>query len=193
MKEVNDMNNEAETYEMTTERLRLRFFTEQDANEVQKLCNNFNIYKTTLYIPHPYTVEDALNWMQNHRKNFEENKGYEFAITNKETGELLGAIGLSHNERHKQGELAYWVGEPFWNNGYGTEAAKAMLQFAFEVKGMHKVFARFFSSNPASGKIMEKIGMVEEGLLKEHVLKDGRFEDLYVYGILNTQDGIDFI
>ena len=179
------MNNEVATYEMTTDRLRLRFFTEQDANDVQKLCNNINIYKTTLYIPHPYTVENALLWMKNHRKNFAENKGYEFAITNKETGELLGAIALSHNERHKQGELAYWIGEPFWNKGYGTEAAKAMLQFAFDVKGMHKVFARFFSSNPASGKIMQKIGMVEEGLLKDHVLKDDHFEDLYMYGMIN--------
>lgn len=180
------MGNSIQEYEITTDRLTLRLFNEQDANEVARLCNNINIYKSTIYIPHPYTVEDALIWMQSHRKNFEEDKGYELAITIKETGMLIGSIGLSHNKGHKHGELGYWIGEPYWNKGYGTDAAKAMLQFAFEVKGMHKVFARFFSSNPASGKIMEKIGMVEEGLLKEHVLKDGKYEDLYMYGIINS-------
>ena len=71
--------------------------------------------------------------------------------------------------------------------GYGTEAAKALIEFAFEEKNYHKVFARYFKSNPASGKIMEKIGMKQEGLLKDQVVKDGKYEDLYYFGIINPQ------
>lgn len=85
-----------------------------------------------------------------------------------------------------QGEVAYWIGEPYWGRGYATEAAKAILQFAFEEKKLHKVFARYFSTNIASGRVMKKIGMEQEGILKEHIIKEGKYEDLVYYGILNV-------
>lgn len=126
--------------------------------------------------------------MEKHKKNYDEDRSYEFAITNKENGELLGAIALSNNQKSKNGAIAYWIGEKYWGKGYGTEAVKALIDFAFEEKKLHKVFARYFKSNPASGKIMEKIGMKQEGLLKDHVLKDGKYEDLFYYGIINPQE-----
>lgn len=73
---------------------------------------------------------------------------------------------------------AYWIGEEYWGKGYGTGAAKAMIDFAFMEKKYHKVFARYFKSNPASGRIMQKVGMVQEGLLKDHLVKDDKYEDL---------------
>ena len=178
-----DKNN----YSIHTDRLYLRLFEEEDAETVKELCNNINIYKTTLYIPYPYTINDALEWMKNHKKNFDEDRSYEFAITDKESGDLLGAISLSNHQKFKNGELAYWIGEKYWGKGYGTEAAKALIDFAFEEKNYHKVFARYFKSNPASGKIMEKIGMQQEGLLKDQVIKDEKYEDLYYFGIINSQ------
>lgn len=171
-----------------TDRLYLRLFEKNDAETVKELCNNINIYKTTLYIPYPYTINDALVWMENHKKNFDEDRMYEFAITDKESGDLLGAISLSNNKRFNNGEIAYWIGEKYWNRGYGTEAAKALVDFAFEEKKLHKVFARYFKSNPASGKIMKKIGMKQEGLLREQVKKDGKYEDLFYFGIINPQE-----
>ncbi len=98
---------------------------------------------------------------------------------------MYGAIGLSNNAADQNGELAYWIGEPYWGSGYGTEAAKAMIAFAFAEKGYHRVYARFFKSNPASGKIMEKCGMTYEGTLAQHVLKEGNFEDMVHYGIIH--------
>ena len=62
-----------------------------------------------------------------------------------------------------------------------------MIDFGFRVKKLHKIFARFFSSNPASGRIMEKVGMTQEGILKEHVIKEGRYEDLVHYGIVYSK------
>lgn len=169
-----------------TERLILRLFQTSDVAKVTTLCNNYNIYKNTLYLPYPYSQNDALSWIENHYDNFIQEKSYEFAVTDKETNEVYGAIALSNNKRNNQGELAYWVGEPYWGNGYATEAARAIVQFAFEEKKIHKVFARYFSSNPASGKVMEKIGMEKEGVLKEHVIKDGKYEDLICYGSINA-------
>ncbi len=72
---------------------------------------------------------------------------------------LYGAIALTNNQRFNNGEIAYWIGEGYWGNGYATEAAQAILQFAFAEKQYHKVFARYFKSNPASGRMMQKLGM----------------------------------
>lgn len=171
-----------------TDRLHLRLFDKSDAETVQVLCNNYNIYKSTLYLPYPYALNDALVWIEAHKKNFEEDRSYEFAITDRKTGELYGAISLSNNQRFNNGEIAYWIGEKYWGQGFGTEAAQALVDFAFKEKKMHKVFARFFKSNPASGRIMEKIGMIQEGLLKDQIMKDGRYEDLIYFGLINPYE-----
>ncbi|EDL66428.1 acetyltransferase, GNAT family protein [Bacillus sp. SG-1] len=160
-------------------------FQQRDATEVAGLCNNYQLYINTLYLPYPYTLEDAVSWIKNHLDNYNKDKLYEFAVTDKTTGKLLGAIALSNNQSFKNGEIAYWIGEPYWGKGYATEAAHAILEFAFKEKNYHKVFARHFGSNPASGRVLRKIGMENEGELKEHVLKEGRFEDLVYYGVIN--------
>lgn len=171
---------------ITTARLVLRLFQKSDAETVTKFCDNFNIYKNTLYLPYPYSLEDALTWIDRHLDNFNANKSYEFAITDKDSGELYGAIALTNNLKFNNGEIAYWIGEEFWGNGYATEAAQAILQFAFEEKHYHKVFARYFNSNPASGRVMQKLGMKLEGILMDHVRKEDRYEDLVYYGIINS-------
>jgi RimJ/RimL family protein N-acetyltransferase len=160
-----------------------------DAQRVSELCNNYNIFKSTLTLPFPYPKESALAWIPTHEENFKNDKLYEFAVTDKATGELYGAIALSNNQAHKNGEIAYWIGEAYWGNGYATEALKGLIAFAFEEKGYHKVWGRFFAENPASGKVMEKVGMVPEGVLAQHVMKEGKFLDLVFYGIVNVARG----
>lgn len=172
---------------ITTKRLLLRLFQPSDATEIARLCNNYNIYRNTLYLPYPYSIQDALSWIENHPDNFNANKSYEFAITGKVTGKLYGAIALTNNQTFNHGEIAYWVGEEFWGNGYATEAAKTILQFAFGEKQHHKVFARYFKSNPASGRVLQKIGMKEEGVLREHVMKGNQYEDLVYYGVIKQR------
>lgn len=170
---------------MTTNRLLLRLFQKSDAGAVTKLCNNYNIYKNTLYLPYPYQLKDALSWIEQHHNNLDANKLYEFAVTDKESRELYGAIALSNNQKSNNGEMAYWIGEEYWGNGYATEAGLAIVQFAFEEKKYHKVFARHFNSNPASGRVLQKLGMKKEGILIEHVKKENQYEDLVYYGIVN--------
>lgn len=99
---------------------------------------------------------------------------------------MYGAIALTNNQWFHHGETAYWVGETFWGNGYATEAAQAVMEFAFEEKGYHRVFARCFRSNPASGRVLEKLGMKQEGILIDHVRKEDRYEDLVYYGRIHS-------
>lgn len=168
-----------------TDRLRLRLFNSNDAVRVSELCNNYNLYKTTLSLPYPYPVECALSWIAKHEENFDAEISFEFAVTDKKTDELYGCIGLLHSKTHKNGEMGYWIGEDYWNCGYATEAAVAVIKFAFEEKGYHRVFARHFASNPASGRVMTKAGMTYEGTQKQHIYKIDTYEDIVMYGIVN--------
>ena len=125
--------------------------------------------------------------MKNHLDQFNDDRSFEFAITDKMTGKLYGAIGLSNNQMFNNGEIAYWVGEEYWGNGYATEAAEAIIKFAFVEKGYNKVFARYFASNGASGRVLEKLGMRKEGILREQVKKDNTYVDLVYLGILKSE------
>lgn len=182
------MQYDRENKTITTKRLLLRLFQKADAATVTKLCNSYNMYKNTLYLPYPYSIDDALSWMEQHLDNFNANKIYEFAITDKKTRKLYGAIALSNNQKFNNGEIAYWIGEDFWGNGYATEAAQAIIQFAFNEKQYHKVFARYFHSNLASGRVLQKLGMRKEGIFMDHVKKENQYKNLVYYAIINPKD-----
>jgi ribosomal-protein-alanine N-acetyltransferase len=171
---------------ITTDRLFLRRFELSDAQRVSELCNNYNLYKSTLNLPYPYSIECAVSWIQTHEDNLNNNRSFQFAITDKSTDELYGAIGISNNQTHKNGEFGYWIGEEYWNKGYATEATKAIIEFVFVEQHYHKVYGRHFASNPGSGRVMQKVGMVQEGVLLQHMYKEGEFEDLVLYAIINT-------
>ncbi|MUV36469.1 8-oxo-dGTP diphosphatase [Lentibacillus sp. JNUCC-1] len=172
---------------MTENGLKLRLFQTSDAADVAHMCNNYNIYRNTLHLPYPYSEEDAIAWIKPQLEHFKNGRAYEFAITDQDSGKIYGAIGVSHNQQAQNGEVGYWIGEEYWGNGYATGALRAIMQFAFEEKHYHKVYARCFGSNPASGRVLKKAGMHREGILIDHVTKDERYEDLIYYGLLRDQ------
>jgi RimJ/RimL family protein N-acetyltransferase len=167
-----------------TERLTLRPFQLTDAAQVQQLAGDKDIASTTLNIPHPYEDGMAQEWIEPHQERFEKGLSVVFAITDRAEGHLMGAIGLELNPDHERAELGYWVGKPYWNQGYCSEAARAVLEYAFRVKGLNRVYAMHILRNPSSGRVMQKIGMTREGTLREHVKKWEETEDLAIYGIL---------
>ena len=176
---------------LTTLRLILRPFRKDDADEVQRLVSDKAVAATTLHIPHPYEDGLADAWIETHKERFESDDEAVFAVTQAKptTTRLIGAIGLL---RHKQlnpclGELGYWIGRPFWNRGYCTEAAEAMIRFGFETWSLNRIHAHHFASNPASGRVMEKIGMKREGLLRQHVKKGNALHDIAIFGLLKTE------
>ncbi len=85
---------------------------------------------------------------------------------------------------HRHAELGYWIGVPYWGNGYATEAATAMVKYGFGTLGLHRIFAGHFTNNPASAGVLRKIGMRHEGCQRAHILKWGKFLDLEMYGML---------
>ena len=172
---------------LKTERLVLRPFTLDDAKQVQKLAGDRQIASTTLNIPHPYEDGAAEEWIGTHEEIYQSGKGVTFAITLKETGELVGAFSLLGIVEGHQGEIGYWVGVPYWNKGYCTEAGREVLRYGFMERGLNRIHARHISRNPASGRVMEKLGMSHEGTRKQHVRKWEVFEDMELRGILRSE------
>jgi ribosomal-protein-alanine N-acetyltransferase len=170
-----------------TKRLTLRAFTLNDAPEVQRLAGDRLIADTTLNIPHPYQDGMAQAWISQHQSQFDQGKGVTFAITQKAGGSLVGAIGLMTLDAGHQAELGYWIGRPYWNQGFCTEASEAVLRYAFSELGLVRVHCTHFSRNPASGRVIRKLGMQHEGSRRSHVKKWDKFEDVELYGILKHE------
>lgn len=173
--------------QLQTNRLQLRPFHQSDVTAIAALCNNYNLYKTTLNLPYPYTEEHAKFWVNSHAEKREQKTAFEFAIVRKDDNVLMGAIGLFHNSANQLAEIGYWLGEVYWNHGYVSEATQAVIRFGFEELKLHKIYARHLEMNPASGKVMLKTNMKYEGTLREHIVKEGKHHNLLYYGILKSE------
>lgn len=170
-----------------TERLLLRPFTLDDAPTVQRLAGHKDIAKTTLNIPHLYEDGMAEEWINTHKPRFEKGEGVTFAVVSREKRELVGAISLMVNNRFESAEMGYWLGRPYWNKGYCTEAARELLHYGFNELGLNRIFAAHIPGNPASDRVMEKIGMTYEGCHRQAVKKGDKFSDLTLYAILKSE------
>ncbi|MCM3626645.1 GNAT family N-acetyltransferase [Paenibacillus glycanilyticus] len=171
---------------LVSKRLTLRMLEAADAECIEKLAGDREVADTTLGIPHPYPAGAALPFIHARREASERGDGYSFAAIRTEDGAFLGVIGLHINKAHNMAELAYWIGKPYWRSGYCSEAASKVLQFAYEELGLNRVYAAAMTRNPASYKVMEKIGMKFEGVLRNHIRKGEVYEDLRHYGLLRS-------
>jgi RimJ/RimL family protein N-acetyltransferase len=169
---------------LITPRLVLRPYAPGDASEVQRLAGAREIAANTLTVPHPYPDGAAETWIGSHTSAWAARTAMTLAVTLRDGGALIGAVGLALVMEDRRAELGYWIGVPWWNRGFATEASRAVLDFGFGTLGLHRIMARHLSRNPPSGRVMEKLGMTREGVLRHHVLKWGEFEDLVVYAVL---------
>ena len=172
---------------LTTERLTLRPFVDEDAFDVERLAGMREIADTTLNIPHPYPHGGAAEWIRLHAPAWKDRTSATFGIVGRKTGALVGAISLMIKREHRRAELGYWIALDCWNLGYATEASARIIDFGFEELGLHRIEARHFIRNPASGRVMQKLGMQQEGVERDWAIKWNRFESLAVYSILEPE------
>ncbi len=168
---------------LETPRLKLRPYSEADLAELLPLIGPREVAATTLRIAHPYTEQDARTFLaltQDPDKIW-------LAITLRSEGCQIGGIGLRIDQPHEHAELGYWLGVPYWGQGYATEAAQEVLRYGFEDLRLHRIFALHFKHNPASGRILVKLGMRYEGCQREHLRKWDQFVDSELYGILRQE------
>ncbi len=170
---------------LISERLILRPLTLEDAPIVQQLAGRREIADTTISIPHPYSEQQARDWISSHAEACAQGKGIVFGIELTRTKQLIGTVGLREiDQEHSQAEMGIWIGTDWWGNGYATEATKRVIRYGFEELGLNRIYAHHMVRNPASGRVLEKSGMQREGLLRERVRKWSKFEDVVLLAIL---------
>lgn len=172
-------------YRLLTERLLMRAPEMTDAPAIQSLASAYEIARSTLHIPHPYPQDGAVEWLKRLREA-DSDGAYVFALIRQSDSAYIGTMGLHVREQHQHAEVGYWMGVPYWNQGYATEALTRLIEFGFSMMGLHRIYAQYFLDNPASRRVMEKSGMVYEGCMREHIQKWGQFKDLGICGILRS-------
>ncbi len=173
---------------LKTDRLLLRGLTAQDVPEIQLLAGDREIADTTLTIPHPFEVEMAEKYVEGKISLYESGKGVCFGVILPSGDNLVGVVSLKKIDPiHRNAELGYWIGKEYWNNGYATEAAVAVVNYGFGGLNLQRMYAHCLSRNPSSRKVLSKLGMTHEGKLRQHILKWNEFEDIDLYGILRSE------
>ncbi len=174
---------------MNTARLVLRPFTPEDASLLAQFAGKFRVADTTASIPHPYSPEQALQDIHKFNQEFRAGVGAYFAIALREAPHaLIGCVLLKLiDRRDEQAELGYWIDEAESGKGYVTEAARALLTYGFNALDLNRISACHMTRNPASGRVLARLGMQQEGHLRQAAKKWGMFEDLLVWGILREE------
>ncbi|KQO73764.1 GNAT family protein [Agrobacterium sp. BA1120] len=146
---------------LLSSRLVMRAPHEEDIDALAHLANNANIATMVSRMPHPYTAKDAADFVR--RAKVGEIGKCVYAITRMENGEFMGCCGLEPQEDGKTLEMGYWLGEPYWNNGYTTEAAHALIDMAFRTRDIEQIDARCRVTNIASRRVIQKCGFQLQG------------------------------
>ncbi len=173
---------------LETERLILRAFSLEDAATFERLISPREVTDGTLSFPHPVPEGWGTERIRGMLERFASGEHVEFAIRARDADGLIGGIGLSITARHKRGHLGYWLGADHWGRGYATEAARAVLRYGFQELSLHRIEAAHYPRNAASGRVLTKIGMRLEGVMRGDLLKGDVFEDSVMYAILATDD-----
>ena len=171
--------------EIETERLILRKCNVKNIKQFYKIASNPNV---TTWIPWEYhkSIEETTMFVNSLVEGYIKGTCTTWGIYNKKSNMFMGLTSFVHiKEKNFNAEIGYWIGEEYWNQGYTTEAVRAVIRYGFEVLGLHRITAGHFVDNPASGKVMEKAGMVFEGKLKDEAYHRGKFYDINIYAIIN--------
>lgn len=177
----------ANTTSLSGKRVLLRTFQLSDAADVQNLAGNSAIADERTSIPHPYEDGMAEQWISTLAPKINRGELASFAVTRISSGELVGAISLRVDREFDRAALSYWIGVPYWGLGYCTEAASIIVKYGFENLQLNRIYATHLLRNPASGRVLQKIGMSLEGQQRQHRVKGGKYQDLVLYGLLREE------
>ena len=167
--------------ELETERLILRKISINDAKEIfETWTNNDNVSRYTTWPTHKDT-NDTIEWLEIVEKEYENNINYEWGITLKDSGKLIGTISAYIREEYdNRDELGYVLAVDYWRHGYTTESAKAVMDYLANSEGITKFIGRHAKLNPASGAVMQKCGF--------RYIKDGTFKKFDESAIYETNE-----
>jgi len=174
---------------LATDRLILRPLTQDDAPALAAHCAPIEIAMQTRTIPHPYPPEAAPAAIERFTRSWTDGTGAVFAATLRDTGRFIGVCGLHVFPEQHHAEIGYTISMDHWGRGYATEAVLALLRYGFEGREppLNKLWAGWYIDNPASGRVLEKVGMKQEGVQRQHAYRFGRYRDVVLVGMLREE------
>jgi ribosomal-protein-alanine N-acetyltransferase len=173
---------------LETTRLWLRPVERSDTSEIQRTASVREIADTMISLPHPYPAGEAERYVATQQAERESGHSAAFTIEQKLGGCFCGLVEVRDIDReHSQGELSFWLNVEAWGHGYMSEVVQTVLRYGFEVLGLNRLYAYHMLRNPASGRVLEKNGFRQEGLLRQRVRKWGQFEDVALMAILRQE------
>jgi RimJ/RimL family protein N-acetyltransferase len=174
--------------ELTSERLVLRELRSADAAAVASGAGDRRVARYLIQVPSPYPLALARRWVVHRMEWWDLGRGVTFAVTLAgDPDELLGTVSLRRYARDRRAELGYWLAAPMWGQGLATEAARAVVDFGFRELGLARVYAQVLAGNRASRAVLDKLGMLNEGVKRQHINKARRLHDVVLYGVLRDE------
>lgn len=171
-----------------TKRLLLREFVPSDWESVHSYATHPDAYE---FMPWgPNTEEETKQFVKKaiDEKWSSKRTSYEFAVVNQEENQLIGGFGLKCNPQTEYNcEVGYCLSPNYWGEHYATEGVSGLITYAFNVLGMHRVYAVVDPQNSRSIKLLEKLKFRKEGVFKEHKFIRRKWRDSNIYAILNSE------
>lgn len=168
--------------QLETKRLWIREYRPEDWESVHAYASDPEVVRYMLWGPNSEEetrafVQEVLRAANDHPRT-----DYDLALVTKDGNQLIGGCSLVLDGQN--GEIGYCLHPAYWRQGYASEATRELIRWAFAKKGLHRISATCRPDNKGSAGVLEKVGMVREGHLREHLYSKGRFHDSYLYAIL---------
>ena len=169
---------------LETQRLLLRPLKMSDCQDVFAYSRDPEVARHVLWDAHQ-TIGQTRGYLRYILRQYRNGDPSSYGIVLKDTGHVIGTIGFMWlNTENRSAEVGYSLAREYWNQGFMTEALRAVLDLAFRKLNLHRVEAQHETDNPASGRVMLKSGMRHEGTMRGRLFNKGRFVDMDVYAIL---------
>lgn len=183
--EVEKLFKDSPTFE--TDRLIIRKFSMQDANDYFEVASDPIVTSQTTWERHN-TIQDSNNYIQRVLDKYIKYEAFHWGVVHKLHGRLIGRTGLIRiDSAHDKAELGYVLSKDYWGQGIITEATEHIMKYGFIELGLNRIEARCNYNNPGSYRVMEKLGMVMEGILRKQLLIKGQYVDQRLYSILKSE------
>jgi len=172
--------------DLETEDLILRKPRIRDAKDIYSYASDPEVARYVLWEPHR-SVSETASFIRDLRARIRAGCPSSWVVVLRGTGTVIGTVGFVwYSAENNTAELGYSFSREYWNHGYATQALRAVIDAVFSSLPLNRLEAQHDVRNPASGRVMQKCGLTQEGILRGRILNKGEYVDTALYSILRS-------